>query len=77
MLDEIRVRSVLGTKIDFRTYNFLEISKKPEGYPTVANGDIIQIEVQKDQLARTALWVSILGAIASLTLAALTYERGK
>ena len=76
-LEEIHVRSILGSKIDFKTYNFLDISKKRESYPSVTNGDIIQIDVQKDQLARTALWVSVLGAITSMALAALAYERSK
>lgn len=73
-LDEVRVRSVLGSKISFKTYDFIDISKSAMPYPTLANGDIIQIDVEKDQLARTALWVSLLGSIVSVALAVAVYN---
>ncbi len=77
-LDEIHVRSMLGTKATFKTFDFQNLSKDTAGsYPTIKNDDIIQITVTKDQLARTALWVSIIGSIISVTLATLTYQHSR
>ncbi len=75
-LDAIHVRSMLGMKSTFKTYDFQHLSENTaENYPTIKNDDIIQINVSKDQLARTALWVAIIGSIVSVTLATLTYQR--
>ena len=77
-LDEIHVRSMLGAKSTFRTYDFQNLSKNTaENYPTIKNDDIIQINVSKDGLARTALWVAIIGSIVSVTLATLTYQHSR
>ncbi len=77
-LEEIHVRSVLGNKGVFKSYDFTSLSKNTDQpYPKINNGDIIQINVEKDQLSRTALWVSIIGSIATITLAALTYQRSR
>ena len=76
-LDEIHVRSLLGLKSNFRTYDFSELSKGSSGFPIMSQGDIIQIDVTKDQLARTALIVTIVGSVISVVLATLAYQRSK
>ena len=77
-LDEIHVRSMLGMKATFKTYDFQNLSKNTaENYPTIKNDDIIQINVSKDQLARTALWVAIIGSVITVTLATLTYQHSR
>ncbi len=76
-LEEVQVRSLLGTQASFKSYDFLALTKEPVGYPLMRQGDIVQINVEKDQLARTALWVGIIGAIASLALGVMSYQRDR
>jgi|GEM_PF-3095112 len=76
-LDNIRVRSLLGGKWEFRSYDFVRLSEEPLGFPTVRQGDIIQIDIYKDNLPRTALWVGIISAVTSLTFALINYNKDR
>lgn len=76
-LDNIRVRSLLGGKWEFKSYDFVRLSEEPVGFPTIRQGDIIQIDIYKDNLPRTALWVGIISAVTSLTFALLNYNKSR
>jgi hypothetical protein len=73
-LDEIHVRSLLGSKVDFKSYDFHLVEKQPEALPLIANNDTIQIDLLPDRLVRTTMWVAIISAVASVGLGILTYQ---
>ena len=76
-LDEVHISSVRGTNRSQKVYDFYAISKNNQNMPTLANGDVVQIDVSKDTLGRTAIWIGIISGITSVLLSGLAYQNSK
>ena len=66
-----------GEAVAAPAIDFYAISKNNQNMPTLANGDVVQIDVSKDTLGRTAIWIGIISGITSVLLSGLAYQNSK
>ncbi len=76
-LDEVRVSSDNQKGREMKVYDFYSISKDNQKMPMLNNGDVVQIDVAKDSLSRTAIWVGIFGTITTVVLSTLAYQKSR
>ena len=76
-LDEVRVTSLHNGGRTLKIYDFYEISKENKNMPAIVNGDVVQIYVSKDSLARTAIWVGIFTGLTTVLLSALAFQNSR
>ena len=74
-MEQIQVRSYLGKKWEFKTYNYLELSSSNQPYPLMTQGDYLRIHIERDQLSRSALWISIVSAVTTLIITAINFQK--
>ncbi len=76
-LKTVRISSEKNKSHSLKTYNFYSITKDNKNMPVLANGDVVQIDIEKDSLARTAIWVGIATGVTTVILSALAYKNSK
>ena len=76
-LDEVHISSVRGANRSQKVYDYYSISKNNQNMPELANGDVVQIDVSKDTLGRTAIWIGIITGVTSVLLSGLAYQNSK
>lgn len=76
-LSHVQITSEKNRSKTTKSYDFYSISKHNQTMPTLANNDVVQIDVEKDSLARTAIWVGIATGVTTVILSALAYKNSK
>lgn len=71
-LDKINIK---GDSKNMKVYDFYTLSNSSQKMPNLNNGDIVQIDVENDSLARTALIVGMTASITAVILSVLTYSK--
>lgn len=64
-------------KSEYKEYDFYSITKSNDRMPVLKNGDVVNIPVSGDNLARTALWIGLLATVTSVTISVMAYQNSR